>query len=121
MRTESFDFPFPVADTESGPVIQWKAHSLLLEFTDYLGNLCRVEFSEVPHFEFLSEDELNAGLYRYDGVVEVLDSPVISRLIEIGEIAAAESGRFHHLVIGFNEIGSYLVVICRSIAKMQPE
>ena len=120
-KTKPFAFPFPVADTDSGPVVQWKDHSLHLQFTDYLTNQCEVIFDDVSHFEFLVEDELDPSVYDYDGVVEMIDSPVIARLIEIGDISSQDAKNFHHIIIGFNEIGSYLVVIFRNLKpiKMQ--
>jgi len=87
-----------------GPVIQWSRHSLFLEFTDWREDPRRVEFREVPHFEFVLEDELTPGAYQYDGTVEVVDSPLIARLVELGEINAADRKHFHHIIIGFNEI-----------------
>ena len=115
VKTKRFAFPFAVADTEDGPVVTWESHSLLLQFTDYLSNRCEVAFRDVSHFEFLVEDELDSTIYQYDGAVEVIDSPVIARLIEIGDIAGDEAKDFRHLVIGFNEIGAYLVVVCRAL------
>ena len=114
-KIRSFPFPFPVADTEGGPVITWRAFDLRLTFTDYLGNDCEAIFREVSHYELLVEDELDSTIYRYDGVVEVVDSPIIQKLVEIGDITKAESRDYQHIVIGFNEIGSYLVVICRTV------
>ena len=113
--TKPFVFPFPVADTESGPVVQWDSYSLTLQFTDYQANQCEVVFRDVSHFEFLVEDELDSTIYQYDGAVEVIDSPVIARLVEIGDISSDEAESFRHLVIGFNEIGAYLAVICRAL------
>lgn len=119
--TKPFSFPFPVADTESGPVIEWDSHALNLRFTDYLSNRCEVVFRDVSHFEFLVEDELDSRIYQYDGAVEVVDSPVIAKLIEIGDIPAGEAEHFRHLVIGFNEIGAYLVVVCRDLESKRAE
>ncbi|MFC7339631.1 hypothetical protein ACFQY0_20750 [Haloferula chungangensis] len=114
-RTKSFPFPFPVADTEAGPVLNWDSQTLSLNFTDYQNIARTVRFVEVSHFELLVEDELDCTIYHYDGAVEVLDSPLIAKLVEIGEINQGDSVSFKHLVIGFNEVGAFLVVVCRSL------
>ncbi len=114
-RTKSFPFPFPVADTEAGPILNWDSQILTLNFTDYQNVARAVRFLEVSHFELLVEDELDCTIYQYDGAVEVLDSPLIARLVEIGEISQGDSASFKHLVIGFNEVGSFLVVVCRTL------
>ena len=67
---------------------------------------------EVSHFTLQVEDELDSNLYEHDGVVEVISSSIISKLIEIGDIHEDHTNNFRHIVIGFNEIGSYLTVIC---------
>ena len=121
VMTKPFAFPFAVADTESGPVVTWDSYSLLLQFTDYRSNRCEVMFRDVSHFEFLVEDELDSKNYQYDGVVEVVGSPVIARLIEIGDISRDEAQHLRHLVIGFNEIGAYLVVVCRDLGPKPAE
>ena len=121
MQTKRYPFPFPVADTNAGPVVTWAAYTLSVEFTDYQAIQRRVVFHEVPHFEFVSEDELDSTIFQYDGAVEVLNSPLISKLVEVGEITASEAKEFQHLAIGFNEIGSYLVVVCRSIEPSNSE
>lgn len=121
LRTKSFAFPFPVADTEEGPRFTWDSFTLTLEFVDYLGISREVHFTGVSHYELLSEDELDSKVFQYDGAVEVLDSPLVDRLIEIGEITADERRSFRHLVIGFNEIGSYLVVVYRSLDTTKAE
>ncbi|MEO0474892.1 MAG: hypothetical protein AAF085_02820 [Planctomycetota bacterium] len=113
-RTKRFSLPFPVADTEAGPCIVWDSFTLKASFTDYCGKLREFCFSELSHFEFVSEDELDSNLYQYDGAVEVLNSQIISRLIEIGEIPETDRQDYHHVVVGFNEIGSYLVVVFKS-------
>ncbi|MCG8509055.1 MAG: hypothetical protein MI741_07480, partial [Rhodospirillales bacterium] len=69
----------------------------------------------VPHFRFVSEDELDSYVYQYDAVVEVVDSQLIKRLAELGEIADGEVEAFHHVVIGFNETGAYLIVVFRDL------
>jgi hypothetical protein len=114
MRTKSVSFPFSVADTSAGPVIQWENGQLTVGFSDYREVPCRVVFDEVSHFEWLVEDELDSRVFAYDGIVEVIDSPLIARLVEIGEMTSETRGQFRHLVIGFNEVSAYLVVVCRA-------
>ena len=115
IRTKLFSFPFSVADIEKGPGIEWDFFTLRLKFTDYLENHCEVTFRDVSHFEFLVEDELDAKNYPSDGAVQVLDSPLIAKLVEIGELTEEESKDFQHLVVGFNGIGSFLVVVYRDL------
>jgi hypothetical protein len=112
MRTKPVSFPFPVADTSSGPAIQWENGKLTVGFSDYEETPCRIIFDEVSHFEWLAEDELDSKIFAYDGVVEVIDSTLIDRLVQIGVIAPESRSRFRHLVIGFNEVSAYLVVVC---------
>ena len=115
IRTKPYSFPFPVADTEAGPTLNWDSQILTVAFTDYHSIARTVRFCEVSHFELVVEDELDCTIYQYDGAVEVIDSPLIARLIDIGEIPSDDSGSFKHLVIGFNEVGAFLVVVCRTL------
>ena len=121
MKTRSVDFPFPVADTSAGPQLHWATDRLTVEFNDYQGSPCLVRFNDVPHFEWVAEDELDPKIFAYDNVVEVVDSPIIHRLIKIGEIPEFQKGDYRHWVIGFNEVGAYLVVIFRDFDSIQPE
>ncbi|MGY8640934.1 MAG: hypothetical protein ACKVJU_07565 [Verrucomicrobiales bacterium] len=41
----------------------------------------------------------------------MIGSPIIAKLMKVGEIHEDDASAFRHIVIGFNEIGSYLVVI----------
>jgi hypothetical protein len=121
MRTRPADFPFSVADTSAGPELHWANDRLIVEFNDYQGNLCRIRFNDVSHFEWVAEDELDPKIFAYDNVVEVIHSPIIHRLIEIGEISESLKGDYRHWVIGFNEAGAYLVVIFRDFDSIDPE
>ncbi len=120
MKTKPYPFPFPVADTEAGPRIEWNQFTLTLRFTDYQNTDCEAVFDEVSHFELLSEDELNTSQFKYDGVVEVIDSGIIKNLLSIGEINEDERNDFHHIVIGFNEVGSYLSIVFKNLETNQP-
>jgi hypothetical protein len=113
MQTKPVSFPFPVADTSTGPVIQWKNDRLTVEFSDHEDAACLVSFHEVPHFEWLTDGELDPGVFPYDGVVEVIESPLIDRMVKSGGIAGGWKDEYRHLVIGFNEVGAYLVIVCR--------
>jgi len=115
LRTQRFRFPFMVADTEAGPDIRWRKFGLTLRFTTPQGERCCVEFSDVEHFELLSDTELDPKLFPDDGVVEVVDSPLVQRLVSSGSLTGAETPDLKHLVIGFNEIGSYLVILFRAM------
>ena len=115
MKTKPISFPFSVADTTSGPVLRWESERLTVEFSDYLKSPCHLVFSEVCHFEWLVEDELDSTIFSYDSAVEVVESPIIARLTEIGEISANTRSGYRHWVIGFNEVGAYLVVIFRNL------
>ena len=121
VKTRRITFPFPVADTLEGPTITWDSFSLLLKFTDYQSQQCVVHFEDVSHYEFLVEDELDSKSYQYDGAVEVINSTLIERLVEIGEVDRSDSAHFRHIVIGFNEIGAYLVVVCRGFEPRKAE
>ncbi|MCX7554759.1 hypothetical protein OS175_12830 [Marinicella sp. S1101] len=116
MQTRSFRLPFSVADTEEGPIIKWDKYSLLVQFKSFENRACEIVFSEVSHFEFLVEDELDSKIFQYDGAIEIIDSQTINNLVSIGEISKEEISSFHHVVIGFNEIGSYLSVVFKGYA-----
>jgi hypothetical protein len=118
MKTKPVSFPFSVADTSAGPVIKWENDRLTVEFSDYLETACQVCFDEVPHFEWLTDGELDPGIFPYDGVVEVIESPLIDRMVKSGGIAEGWRGEYRHLVIGFNEVGAYLVIVCRRFEAM---
>lgn len=111
VRTKPYSFPYSVIDLEKGPVISWATFTLSLSFIDFLGENREIEFHDVTHFELVSEDEFDSRFFRNDEIVEVIDSPIIAKLIDIGEIHKDDAFAFRHIVIGFNEIGSYLVVI----------
>lgn len=117
IKTKGFNrrFPCSVADTESGPKITWENHNLKIEFESYQCEKCTINFEEVSHFEFLLDVELDSKLYQYDGVVEVLESEIIKKLISVGEINENEAKNYKHIVIGFNEIGSYVSVVFKSM------
>ena len=114
MKTKPLAFP-SVADTEAGPELRWVSGDLFVEFHDYRNEPQRVQFIDVPQFELLDESELDSTVFAYDGAIEVNGSTLIRRLVEIGSIRDAESEVYRHLVIGFNEIGAFLVVICRGL------
>lgn len=116
MRTRRYSFPFPVADTEEGPTLVWRDFELVLQFRCYLGDEHTVTFKEVLHFELVSESELDARVFPIDGVVELLDSEIKSKLAATGEILASKVNKFRHIVIGFNEVGSYLIVVFSALA-----
>ncbi|WP_154223313.1 hypothetical protein [Marinicella rhabdoformis] len=112
-KTKRFPFDFPVADIEDGPIIKWDKYKLSLEFTSYQCELCVVEFEDVPHFKLVCEEEMDPDLYPYDGVVEVFNSSLIKKLYASGEFD--ESDQFKHIVIGLNEISSYLIIVFKTI------
>lgn len=121
MKTRPADFPFSVADTSAGPELRWANDRLTVGFIDYQGTPCLIRFNDVSHFEWMAGDELDPKIFAYDNVVEVIDSPIINRLIEIGEISESLKGDYRHWVIGFNEAGAYLVVIFRDFESIDPE
>ena len=114
LKTTSYNFPYPVADTESGPTINWDQYVLEVNFVSYQNISCKAIFYDVSHFEFISEDEVTHGHYAYDGVIEVKESSQIEKLVSVGEIDKIEALKFKHIVIGFNEKGIYLVVIFKN-------
>jgi hypothetical protein len=69
MKTKPVSFPFSVADTTAGPALRWESERLTVEFSDYLKTPCHLVFSDVCHFEWLAEDELDSTIFSYDGVV----------------------------------------------------
>lgn len=121
MKTNPVKFPISIADTTAGPVLRWEDDRLTVEFSDYLQTRCCVTFNEVCHFEWLVEDELDSTIFPYDGIVEVLESPLIARLTKIGEISPDKENAQRHWVIGFNEVAAYLVVIFRDFDLMERE
>lgn len=121
MKTKPVKLPFSVADTTAGPVLRWEKDRLTVEFSDCLQATRRIAFNDVCHFEWLVEDELDPTIFPYDGVVEVLDSPVLARLTEIGEISPDKENAHRHWVIGFNEVAAYLVVISRDFDLIECE
>ena len=60
MTINNYNFPFSVADTETGPILQWEGNNLEISFASYQSEECVILFGDVPHFEFLSEDELDS-------------------------------------------------------------
>ena len=114
LKTTSYKFPYPVADTESGPTLYWDRFVLEVNFVSYQNISCKAIFDDVSHFEFISEDEVTHGNYSYDGVVEVKNSPLIEKLVSVGEIDKSEALELKHIVIGFNEIGSYLTIVFKN-------
>jgi hypothetical protein len=119
IRTKKSEFPFPVADTNEGPSISWKDFSLTLEFTTYQDLKCKILFENVSHFEFLSEDEIDAKIYPYDNVVELVESPIIEKLVSVGEIGREESKSSKHIHIGFNEISSNLSIVYEKLKVLE--
>jgi len=113
MQTKAISLPFSVAAASLKKKIKWDNDRLTVEFTDYQETACQISFDEVPHFEWLSDGELDPGIFPYDGVVEVIGSPLIDQIVKAGGIAESWRGEYRHLVIGFNEVGSYLVIVCR--------
>ena len=55
MKVRSFNLPFSVADTESGPIIKWENFQLKVTFHSYQNLECDLVFEEVTHFELLAE------------------------------------------------------------------
>ena len=113
MKTKPVGLPFSVADAIAGPELHWANDRLTLAFSDFLGAPRIIGFNEVSHFEWLAEDELDPAVFPYDRVVEVVDSPVIARLVETGAVSDHAKNGCRHWVIGFNEACAYLVVIFR--------
>ncbi|WP_035601253.1 hypothetical protein [Haloferula sp. BvORR071] len=111
MNIQRLPFP-PVADTEAGPVIRWESGDLIVEFRDYKTEEHHVQFVDVPHFALLGEGEMDGSKFAYDSSMEVINSPLIASLVKHGAIF---SNDYRHLVIGFNEIGSFLEVVCRDL------
>ena len=119
LASKPFSLPVPVADTEEGPVINWERYNLTISFTTYLHTKAKLTFKEVVHFKLLSEDELDAKVYQYDGAVEFPKSSVLDKLIEVGEIPQNESSEYKHIAIGFNEIGSNISIIFKSMSYVE--
>jgi hypothetical protein len=111
MKTKTFPFPYSVADTESGPAVNWQDYLLTLSFTTWRNQQVSLAFHDAHHFAFFPETEENAKHYQYDGVVEVVDSQIIKQLLSTCEITPEEASELKHIVIGFNELGSYLSVV----------
>ena len=112
------EFPYSVADTEEGPFNEWKNHSLILRFTDYTNQKCALKFEGVYHFGLFSDSKEGSNRYFYDSVCEIENSNIISRLLECGEITEEEKKKSKHIVIGFNEISSYLEIVHQCMKKI---
>ncbi|MEM7244475.1 MAG: hypothetical protein AAF533_03990 [Acidobacteriota bacterium] len=115
MKTRPFSLPCAVADTQAGPVMRWERSDLTLSFTDYQDEPCCLRFEDVPHFELLADGELDGRVFFDDGAVEVLGSPVMAKLVEVGALTDSEAEAHRHVVIGFNEIGSFLSIVYRNM------
>ena len=103
-------FPYPVADTEGGPLVSYTDANVTLSFVDYKGIPRRVTFRDVPFLNIASIDSDQRALYD-DRVYAVEDSSVIDRLTQIGEISSAH--HYTHQIICFNEAGIFLEIVYR--------
>ena len=111
-------FPYSVADTEEGPIIEWSDQTLILKFTDYTNKKYALMFEGVYHFGLFSDSKEESNRYIYDGACEIKNSNVISRLRECNEITETEKTKSKHIVIGFNEISSYLEIVHQGMKEI---
>ena len=116
-KTKPFGLPFPVADTECGPVLKWERECLTVSFTTLMKDPVELIFEDVPHFEWVAEGVLDPRSHPDDGAVRVVDSPLIKRFVEIGTLTRKEAAHCTHAVIGFNELGTYLVIVFRMMKQ----
>jgi hypothetical protein len=115
LNSKSFSLPVSVADTEAGPDINWSRYHLSVSFTTYQNVRVSLEFDDVPHFEFRSDVEIDPAVFHDDGAVEILNSPIIKKLVEVGEFSVEESSEYKHIAIGFNEIGSNVSIVFKNM------
>ncbi|MGE0145137.1 MAG: hypothetical protein AB7T19_17770 [Planctomycetota bacterium] len=115
LKTQRARLPHMLADSESGPEIRWQAFELILSFTTFQSEKCCVQFIDVDHFEFLSDNELDDKVLPHDGVVEVGDPPLVQQLVASGSVSPTDASTLTHQFIGFNEVGSCSVVPNRSV------
>ena len=101
-------FPFPIADTESGPDILYTDYEVELKFTDYTKIPRKILFHEVPFFAFKSTDADSRELLD-DRTYIIKNSSIIKNLMETNEIS--NPSEFTHQIICFNEVGSFLEIV----------
>ena len=101
-------FPYSVADTESGPVIEILNNgTVVLRFTDYKCQTVSLVFDDVLGVKYQSS-ALDVCGWAEDCAIEVIDS------VWLRETCLAEKedqSRFRHLIIGFNERGMVLEIL----------
>jgi len=109
MELISANLKHSTADAESNPRIVWEDFELAIYYSDYTNTSVCLKFSDVSHFKMLGSEESSVTGTSDDGVYEVINSDLISSLIECGEIEASEN--YKHWLVGFNEIGSIIEVV----------
>lgn len=109
-------FPYAVADTEAGPVIEaLDDGTVRLRFSDYKSRPVSVKFSDVIGLKYQSAALDCSGLAE-DGAIEVLDS------VWLHETCVADNedpASFRHLIIGFNERGMVLEILFAEMSDEQ--
>jgi len=95
---------FSTADAER-PVIEYRDGRLTLQFVDWREQPVTVHFPNVVAFHWQDEANLPPGV-RDDMTYELLDSPWVAELEELGAIF----GEHHHYKICFNACGVLDVV-----------
>ena len=109
---EEADFPLSTADATGPARLEFAKGSLELSFRDWTGRRRRVVFRDVAGFRWSLETSGNRADLLDDLVYEVKSSTWIRALAEANALEAETE--VHHLVIGFNEEGASLEVVCES-------
>ena len=101
-------FPYSVADTESGPVIELPDDGTVrLRFTDYKCRPVSLVFDDVLGVKYQS-CSLDISGWAEDCAIEVIDS---DWLRETCRAENEDPSRFRHIIIGFNERGMVLEIL----------
>jgi hypothetical protein len=103
-------FPLSTADAEGPASLRFQNGELLLALRDWESKECMVEFTDVVGFRWTLEGAHERLGLRDDEIYEIQDSDWIRGLVEVGSIESADAVR--HVLIGFNEEGAWLEVVC---------
>jgi len=103
-------FPFPIADTDSGPSLEYTRDEVTLRFVDYTEMPRQVTFDDVASIRISSIDADPRDLLD-DRTYIVDNSSLIGRLTEVGEIVNPDD--YTHQIVCFNETGQFLEIVYR--------
>lgn len=101
-RLVSKNLTFSTADAENPEVFFFNGTTLWLKFTDWQGQVFRVEFSEVVAFSW-NQEEVDHKELSDDRIYEVQDSNWLKKHKELGTVGNIEN--YQHYKFCFNEDG----------------